>query len=73
MKKCPWCGKAPMVCQNPLWYGTHGYKNEYEVSVECANSNCPVRPGTRALNTLSGKGQTDLIEQSIEMWNSYGE
>lgn len=68
--ECPFCHATPDVVMNPLWHGDHGYRDNYEYYVACTNTDCKVRPRTRAYNDIYGMTQQACIEKSVDDWNT---
>ena len=67
LKVCPFCGGDPELRKTPLWHGSHGYKNCYEIRVYCARCGCG--PSSGVFNTV-GYSEEYAVENAIKFWNT---
>ena len=70
LKKCPWCHSSPILVQEPLWTGSHGYYGCYEYYVKCINC-CAIAPNGK----FNSVYQSEELARSkaIERWNERNE
>ena len=67
---CPFCGKDGTIEKIPLWNGSHGYPDCYDIFIRCSNTMCPIRPKTRSYDTISEKNEHELIKKAVADWNT---
>lgn len=69
-ESCPFCGKSPEIIHDPLWHGSHCYHDCYDIYIKCCNPECPIKPKTRAYNTIYEKSIITLQQKAWDDWNT---
>ena len=69
VKDCPFCHAMPTFNKEPLWHGSHGYRDNYEYYVACENEECRIKPSTKHYNDIYDMNEAECFEKAIEDWN----
>lgn len=67
---CPWCGDAPVLCEDGL--GNHWVACNNNALPSVSGHTCPVCPVARADKETLRAGAIWTREVAIQKWNSLG-
>lgn len=70
IKPCPFCGTKVGLSKIPLWQGSHGYINCFEVKIVCPKCGCNV---TYNENDTIYRTKEEAYKNVIEAWNKRDE